>query len=228
MPATACRSASRTNVIDRWIYVFTAASFPGHRPGGFCPTPFAKVAAIHAGQRPPFPLVFHVHAVLMGSFLLLLLAQTILVATGRRGWHMQLGVAGYGPDTGDRPHGMVLAPTIYHGVWNAAQAGPPANSTSERHSHSRGYVPVTAPGRNSLLHLDVDRLPGPEPRSGAAQAPDPAGGDGGAGGGGRPSGMVADNLPARQPVRLDFFALFPWCRCSSGIWSAIAACIAPG
>ena len=120
---------SRTNVIDRWIYVFTAASFLAVVLAGFLPDSVAKVAAINAGQRPPFPLVLHIHAVLMGSFLLLLLAQTVLVATGRRAWHMQLGIAAMVLTPAIVITGFVLVPTIYHGVWNAAQSGPPALST---------------------------------------------------------------------------------------------------
>jgi len=117
---------SRTNIIDRWIYVFTAASFIAIVLTGFLPDSFAKVAAIHAGQRPPFPLVLHIHAVLMASFLLLLLGQTVLVATGRRAWHMQLGIAALGLTPLIVLTGVVLAPTIYHGAWNAAQAATPA------------------------------------------------------------------------------------------------------
>src|SRR5215469_15947155 len=117
--------STRTNVIDRWIYVFTAASFIAIVLAGFIPDSFAKVAAINAGQRPPFPLVLHVHAVLMASFLLLLLGQTVLVATGRRAWHMQLGLAAMILTPVIVVTGFILAPTIYHSVWNAAQAAPP-------------------------------------------------------------------------------------------------------
>src|SRR5690348_7833571 len=83
---------ARANVIDRWIYVFTAASLIAIVLAGFVPDSLSKIAAIQAGQRPPFPLVLHVHAVLMGCFLLLLLGQTILMATGKRSGHMQLGI----------------------------------------------------------------------------------------------------------------------------------------
>ena len=73
LPKDRLSGAARTNLIDRWIYVFTAASFIGIVLAGFVPDSLGKVAAIQAGQRPPFPLILHVHAVLMGSFLLLLL-----------------------------------------------------------------------------------------------------------------------------------------------------------
>ena len=115
---------SRTNVIDRWIYVFTAASLIAIVFAGFIPDSFMKVAAIGAGQRAPFPPILHVHAVLMGSFLLLLLAQTVLVATDRRTWHMQLGVAAMVLAPAIVISGFILVPTIYHSVWNAAQIAP--------------------------------------------------------------------------------------------------------
>src|SRR5690348_10054399 len=84
---------SRTNVIDRWIYVFTAASFIAIVLTGFIPDSLAKIAAVQAGVHPPFPIILHIYAILMGSFLLLLLGQTVLVASGNRHWHMQLGMA---------------------------------------------------------------------------------------------------------------------------------------
>jgi hypothetical protein len=117
--------ASRTNVIDRWIYVFTAASFIAIVLAGFVPDSFEKLAAIQAGQRPPFPPILHFHAVLMGSFLLLLLGQTVLVATDKRNWHMQLGVASAVLVPALVIAGIVLVPTMYHQVWTAAQSAPP-------------------------------------------------------------------------------------------------------
>lgn len=59
------------------------------------------LADVSAGVRPPIPWLMHLHAISMGSWLVLLLAQTTLMATGRPSMHMQLGVAG-----------MVLAPVI--------------------------------------------------------------------------------------------------------------------
>jgi hypothetical protein len=91
----------RAHAVDRWIYVFTAATFIAIVLAGFIPSSLDKIAAVQAGQRPPFPLVMHLHAILMGSFLLLLLAQTTLVATGRCALHMKLGIAS-----------LVLAPAI--------------------------------------------------------------------------------------------------------------------
>ena len=100
--------------IDRWIYVFTAASFVVIALTGFIPDSLTKIAAVQAAERPPFPLVLHMHAVLMGSFLLLLLAQTTLMATGRSDQHRRLGLAGMVIAPALVVVGFILAPTMYH------------------------------------------------------------------------------------------------------------------
>jgi len=115
----------RAHAIDRWIYVFTAASFIVVALVGFIPDSLGKIEAVKTGARPPFPLVLHFHALLMGSFLLLLLAQTVLMATGRREYHMRLGVLGFGLAGILVAVGLVLVPTIYHQVWQGAHFGPP-------------------------------------------------------------------------------------------------------
>lgn len=115
----------RAHAVDRWIYVFTAASFVVIVLAGFIPSSLAKIAAVQAGERPPFPYVLHLHAVLMGSFLLLLLAQTTLVATGRCDLHRRLGPVAMILAPALVAVGFILVPTTYHGVWNAAQAAPP-------------------------------------------------------------------------------------------------------
>jgi hypothetical protein len=116
----------RAGFIDRWIYVFTAASFIVITLVGFVPDAMMKVAMVQAGQRPPFPAVMHVHAVLMGSFLLLVLAQTWLMATGRSAYHMRLGIAGFVLALALIVVGFILVPTMYYQTWNALQAAPPA------------------------------------------------------------------------------------------------------
>ncbi len=118
-------SGDRTAFVDRWIYVFTAASFIVIVLLGFIPDSLGKVAAVQAGQRPPFPLVLHVHAALMGSYMLLLLAQTWLVATGRVARHRLLGAFGAVLATALVVVGFILIPTIYHQVFAGAQAAPP-------------------------------------------------------------------------------------------------------
>jgi hypothetical protein len=115
----------RAHAIDRWIFVFMAAWFIAIVLAGFIPDSLEKVAAVQAGERPPFPLVLHFHAVLMGSFLLLLLTQTWLMATGRRALHMQLGVLGMVLAAALVVVGFVLVPTNYHLLWDAAHSGAP-------------------------------------------------------------------------------------------------------
>jgi len=115
----------RAHAIDRWIYVFMAAWFIVITLVGFIPDAMMKVALVKAGARPPFPLVLHFHAVLMGSFLLVLLVQTWLMATGRKALHMQLGVLGMVLAAALVVVGFILAPTMYYQVWGGATFGPP-------------------------------------------------------------------------------------------------------
>lgn len=115
----------RAHVVDRWIYVFMAALFILIVLTGFVPDSLRRIAAVKAGQRPPFPLVAHVHAVLMGSFLLLLLAQTALVATGRSHLHQRLGQIAVLLAPALVVAGVILAPTNYHAAWHAAQSSSP-------------------------------------------------------------------------------------------------------
>lgn len=117
---------SRAHLIDRWIFVFMAAWFIVIVLIGFIPDAVMKVQMVQAGKRPPFPGILHVHAVLMGSFLLLLLAQTMLMATGRSALHKQLGILGMVLAVGLVGVGVALAPTMYYQTWNSLQAAPPA------------------------------------------------------------------------------------------------------
>jgi hypothetical protein len=117
--------SSFARAVDRWIYVFMAASFIAYTLIGFVPDSLAKLAAVEAGQRAPFPLVLHAHAVLMGAFLLLLLAQSVLAATGRLQYHRALGVAAVVLGPALVIVGFVLVPTMYHQVWGMAQSAPP-------------------------------------------------------------------------------------------------------
>lgn len=119
-------SGERTAFVDRWIYVFMAASFVAVVLIGFIPDSLGKMAAVQAGQRPPFPLVLHLHALLMGAYLLLLLTQTSLVATGRVAQHRVLGMAGAALAAALVVVGFVLIPTIYHQVHDGLQVAPPA------------------------------------------------------------------------------------------------------
>jgi hypothetical protein len=118
-------TGERTAFIDRWIYVFTAISFILIVLLGFIPDSLGKMAAVQAGQRPPFPVVLHIHAALMGAYLLLLLTQTWLVATGQVARHRLLGTMGAVLAAALVVVGFVLIPTIYHQVFAGAQAAPP-------------------------------------------------------------------------------------------------------
>ena len=111
--------------IDRWIWVFMATFFIAIALAGFIPDSIAKVEMMRAGARPPFPPILHAHAVLMGAFLLLLLAQSWLMATGRRDRHMLLGRAAFVLLPAIVVVGFILIPAIYQQVWNGAQAAPP-------------------------------------------------------------------------------------------------------
>ena len=115
----------RVGFVDRWIFVFTAASFIAIVLAGFIPDSFMKIAMVEGGQRPPFPLVMHMHAVLMGSFLLLLLAQTWMMATGRCAFHMQLGLLAMVLAPALVLVGFALVPTMYYETWSAMQSAPP-------------------------------------------------------------------------------------------------------
>ena len=116
----------RAHAVDRWIFVFMALWFIAIVLAGFIPDSLMKMQMVEAGARPPFPLVLHMHAVLMGSFLLLLLGQTWLMATGRVERHMRLGIASLIVAPLLVIVGFILVPTMYHQLWQGAQIAPPA------------------------------------------------------------------------------------------------------
>jgi hypothetical protein len=115
----------RAHSIDRWIFVFTAAWFILIVLAGFIPDSLSKIAAVEAGQRPAFPIILHMHALAMGSFLLLLLTQSVLMATGRCELHKRVGIAAFALVPVLVVVGIILAPTIYREYWALAQAAPP-------------------------------------------------------------------------------------------------------
>ena len=55
-----------------------------------------KLPEWKAFAAPPHPLLVHVHAMIFSSWILLLVAQTSLVAAGRLDLHRRLGAAGFG------------------------------------------------------------------------------------------------------------------------------------
>lgn len=124
--ADALSGTPRAHAIDRWIFVFMAAWFILIVLTGFIPDSIMKVGMVQAGARPPFPPVLHLHAIVMGSFLLVLLTQTWLMATGRKALHMQIGILGMALAALLVLVGAILAPTMYYQTWKALQAASPA------------------------------------------------------------------------------------------------------
>ena len=122
---TAAGTSSLVKFIDRWIYVFMAAFLIAVILVGFIPDSVGKIAAVEAGMRPPFPLAMHAHAVLRASWMLLLLTQTVLMATGRRQGHMQLGVAGMVRAPALVIAGFVLVPTNLQSFIRFSADAPP-------------------------------------------------------------------------------------------------------
>jgi hypothetical protein len=117
--------AGSASVVDRWIFVFTAVLFVVVVLVGFVPDSLEKMEAVRTGQRPPFPLILHAHAVLMGAWLMLLLAQTTLMATGRKGFHKQLGIVAFVLAPALVIVGFILVPTMRMEMANGILHGPP-------------------------------------------------------------------------------------------------------
>ena len=117
--------SARAHALDRWIFVITAAGFVAIALAGFLPDSVMKLSLIKAGLRPPFPLVAHIHAALMGSFLLFVLFQTVLMATGRDALHRRTGQAAKLLVPALIAAGLLLVPTTWHTIWGAAHHAPP-------------------------------------------------------------------------------------------------------
>lgn len=122
------RPGSITAFIDRWIYVIMAVLFFVTVMVGFIPDSLMKIELVRTGARPPFPMILHVHAVLMGAWILLLINQTTLMATGRKALHMQTGVLGMFLIPAIVTTGIVLVPTMYGQVYEQFSTAPPEAS----------------------------------------------------------------------------------------------------
>jgi hypothetical protein len=85
----------RAHALNSWVLVFMAAIFLVTALAGFIPDSLRKIDLVAAGHRPPFPMIMHVHAVLSGGWLVLLLGQSLLAATGRNAYHRQLGMLSF-------------------------------------------------------------------------------------------------------------------------------------
>jgi hypothetical protein len=131
-------------VIDRWIYVCMASLFLVTALVGFVPDSIRWVAGLKTGDAIPMPPILHVHAVLMASWILLLLAQTTLMATGRSGLHQKLGLVSLVLLPAMVVATFILVPTIYREVWNLVHAPPPGTPAGARRL-AAGFIPALAP-----------------------------------------------------------------------------------
>ena len=147
----AAPATNLVELIDRWIFVFMATMLIVVTLGGFIPDSVMKVGMVEAGKRPPFPLVLHFHAVAMGSWLLLLLAQTSLMATGRRAGHRQLGLASMVLGPAIVLIGFVLVPTMYQQLWNSVYAMPGGPDPA-------GLAQVATRGNIALIQIQIGTL----------------------------------------------------------------------
>jgi len=86
---------SLADTIDHWKFVIMAAFFVFTALVGFIPTSMMLLQAVEDGQHALIHPALHTHAVLMGSWLLLLLTQSTLMATGRDAYHKKLGMVAF-------------------------------------------------------------------------------------------------------------------------------------
>lgn len=129
-PATPPRpsAGSLAAMVDRWMYVFMAAFLVAVTLAGFVPDSLDRIARVQAGMLPQFPIILHVHSVLMGAWFALLLAQTTLMALGRDGFHRQLGLASLVLAPLIVGVGVALVPVVNHLNWDFLLSGPALTS----------------------------------------------------------------------------------------------------
>jgi hypothetical protein len=118
-------------VAERHVFIFMAALFVVLTLAGFVPSSLAKIHAVQAGQRPPFPVELHVHAAMMGAWLLLLLTQSALAASGRAALHRILGIAGALLLPAIVISGVLLIAVTWKGLWGPGSAAMPAAALAE-------------------------------------------------------------------------------------------------
>lgn len=124
--------------VDRWIFTCMAAWFLVTTLAGFVPNSFVLLQRVETGVHPPLTPELHVHAVLMGAWIVLLLVQTALVSTGHRRLHQTLGMAS-----------LVLAPllvlsslVLFPAIARSYQVfllDPPAGFDLDGLARARGY-----------------------------------------------------------------------------------------
>jgi hypothetical protein len=111
--------------IDRWIYVFIVGWFIVIAVVGFVPDALTTSSAIKAGQSQPFTSIMPLHAILMMGWLLLLLTQTILMATGKWRRHQGLGRLAFVLVPAMVATMLIAMRASYRAEWYFAQAAPP-------------------------------------------------------------------------------------------------------
>ena len=119
------RPSPAARAIDRWIYVFMAGWFTVIVLVGFIPDWLTSVSAIKAGQSQPFTPIMPLHASLMVAWLVLLLSQAILMATGRGGGHQRLGKIAFALVPAMAMTMLVAIAASYRAGWHFAQSAPP-------------------------------------------------------------------------------------------------------
>lgn len=132
--------------LDRWIFVAMSAWYIVIVLVGFIPDSIMKIEQVHAGARPDFPFALHLHAVLMGAFLCVLLAQSWLVAIGRHDYHVRLGVAGFGLAVAVVAGAVFLLVTRYHLAAEALEAAS---------SQARGELMATLARMDRILARQI-------------------------------------------------------------------------
>lgn len=113
--------------IDRGIFVFMAALLFITVLTGFIPSSIQKIAAVQAGERAPFLDVLHVHAVLMGMWITLLLTQASLVASNHGAIHKKLGMTSMILAPAMVVTGFLLVPANFALVWSLDPSQVPIN-----------------------------------------------------------------------------------------------------
>ncbi|WP_338241333.1 hypothetical protein [Aurantiacibacter hainanensis] len=131
-------------LVDRWIFFGMAGLFLLTVLVGFVPNSISILGEVGAGLRPALPPALHAHALLMGSWLLLLLAQTWLMATGRKGLHTKLGIAAFAVVPAMIVAGIIVVPTMIEYNWARMAMAPPDADPAQFHVLSRFLLSVFA------------------------------------------------------------------------------------
>ncbi|MBL4582625.1 MAG: hypothetical protein JKY29_12480 [Gammaproteobacteria bacterium] len=117
---------------DRWMFVFMAGLFLLIVLTGFIPSSIGKIAAVQSGERAPFLTVLHVHAFLMGTWILLLLTQASLVATKHGAIHQRLGMSSMVLMPAMVATGFLLVPANFGLVWGLDPSNVPSEVIAQR------------------------------------------------------------------------------------------------